>query len=302
MLLANAGTGYTTATSLVTTVDYVPTWNKFMRGTGHTVKIYSTKGAGFLPIRDADETTMTFWLCHVQGGAAPTALAYKFAGCFGDGSIKAEMTQAYKLIGKFQGKFTGTSDLTTAQISLLTAPDTNIPEKMLSNKVETISGGYPTIASTGTTFTGTALELRISSWELQFGNTISALPKQSDSTGHDYFMRVEQNPKLVIDPLQKVKAEEDVEGDVGNQVTKDILIQSALTAPHVSVECPVAQLTSYPGMADKNGFIVQNRTYGLKGNNITTSDATTYGAVPSNGIQPAIPDEVAYEILIGSRA
>lgn len=304
VLIANAGHGYTTdATGAVTaTANMVPTWNKFMRGMGHTVFLYTTKGVGLRSLKNADDVTMTLWLVHVQGGASPVGLAYKFSGCYGDGGVKAEMTQAYKLNGKFQGKFVGTEALTNAQITLLTAPDTNIPEKMLSNVAKTITGGYPTIASTGTTNTGTSLDLRVSSWELSFGNTISAVPKQSDSTGHDYYMRVDQSPKLTIDPLEKPTAEEDVNAAVQGQTTYDLLLQSALTSPRISLECPCAQLTAYPGMADKNGFIVQNRTYGLKGNNITTSDVSPAGSTPSNGVQPSIPDEAPYEILIGSRS
>ena len=300
VLIANAGAGYNSATATVLP-DYVPTWNKFMRAMGHTVKVYTTKGVGFLPINIAEDNSMTIWFVNVQGGANPKGLAYKFAGCMGTGTLKGEMTQAYKLSGKFQGKFMGTVDLTTAQIALITAPDTNNPEKMLSNSVRSITG-YPTIASTGTSITGTALDWRVSTWELDFGNTISPLPKQSDSSGHDFYIITDRSPKLTIDPIQKTIAEEDVYSIVMNETTVDILIQSALANPHISVEAPNAQMTAYPGMADKNGIINHNRVYGLKGNNITTSDVSLRGTVPSGGVQPAIPDESPYEILIGARA
>lgn len=263
------GTGYTTASSVATSNQM--------------------SGVGFRPVAAADETCMTIWVINVQGSGGPKGNVWKFSGCSGDGGLEGEFTKPYTLTGKFTGKFTGNAELTNAQLPLLTNPDITNPEKMLSNSCQTIASGCATILPSGTTIPGTALSLHISKFKLEFGNKISPVPYQKDPTGHDYYMRTEQDPRLTVNPLQMPVSQENVITNVLAQQTVGFLMQSALSNAHVSIDAPNAQLLS-PSIQDEAGFITHGRTYRLLRNN------TGAGAM-----QPAIPDECMYEILLGSR-
>ena len=286
------GVAYSTTSADTTAAVLLPQWYKFMRGMGHAVRFYGTTGVGFQSLAACDDVTLTLWKVDIQIGASPKAMAWMYAGCFGDGSLDGESTQAYKFKGKYQGKFTGTAEILSSDSiwPVLTGPDITTPEKMIANVCEVIAGGCPTIASAGTTTTGTVLQEKISKFSLAFGNKIAALPNQKDSTGHDYYCRTEAAPKLTINPLMKTKTEEDVIANVLAQQEVDVLIQSALFSPNLSIECPRGQVAS-PSPVDANGFIELGKVLGLHGNNL--------GAGP---VQSALPDECAFEILIGSRS
>ena len=168
----SAGFGYTSASNLLTSPAYDnPVWSKFMRATGHSIKQYPGTGVGFLPLAEADDVTMTIRVVHIQGGASPKGQAYIFAGCKGTGDIGAAgVGKPYMLNAKFTGKFVGQEDVSEEEILQLTRPETNLPEKMLSNRMQTVSDGDTN-------------HLRVSTWKLDFGNTVSALDNQADPTG-----------------------------------------------------------------------------------------------------------------------
>lgn len=292
LFIVNPGVAYSTLSTNSTIWLLLPQWAKFMRGSGHAVRFYGVTGVGFQRLSACDNVTMTIWKVDIQTGASPKAIAWQYSGCFADGSLDGENTKTYTLKMKPKGKFIGTQEiLSTDPIwPKLTGPDITTPEKMIANICETITGGCATIASAGTTISGTALSEHISKFSLVYGNNIGVLPYQKDTTGYDYYCATDAKPKLTINPLMKPKSDEDVISNALAQQEVDVLIQSALFNPNISIECPRAQMDS-PSPTDAGGFIELGKVFGLHGNNI--------GAGP---VQSVLPDEAAYEILIGARS
>jgi hypothetical protein len=273
------GAGYTTGTGNVTSNNVTPVWAKFMRGCGHFVKTYTTKGIGFQPLASTDDVTMTIGVIQIQGGAAPKGLMMLFSGCKGDGSIGAEgIGKPYTFQATFTGKYVSQTDVTNANLLTLTLPETALPEKMLSNVVQT------TVLSTST-----ILPVQISKWNLAFGNKTDFIDNQADATGYYFWERTSQDPKITLDPLLLQVSQEDLKNNIQNEQLVDIQIESALTAPHITIEVPNAQLMS-PSYDARNNQVATSRTYRALRNNLGSGAA-----------QSAIPDECMYEILIGSR-
>ncbi len=271
------GAGYTTGVGNVTSNNVTPVWSKFMRGCGHKAKVYTTKGIGFQPLAETDDVTMTIGVIQIQSGAAPKGLMMLFSGCKGDGSIGADgIGKPYNFQATFTGKYASQTDVTNANLLALTLPETALPEKMLSNVVQTTNGGV-------------SIPLQISKWTLAFGNKVDFIDNQADPTGYFFWLRTSQDPKLTIDPLLLQVSQEDLKNNIQNEQLVDVQIQSALTLPHITIEMPNSQLMS-PSYDARNNEVATSRTYrGLRNN-------LGYGAA-----QSAIPDECMYEILIGSR-
>jgi hypothetical protein len=281
--LVYAGTAYTTAagTSTATTVLQIPqVWDKFTRSMGHVGHRYTTVGYGLRNVAAGDDVTITLGVCFVQGGAAPKGQIYMFSGCCGDGSIGGEgLGKPYMLKGNYQGNYMSAADLTNANIMTLTNPDVNIPEKMLSNVIQT-----QVLPS------GAALPLRVSKWEYAFGNKISFVPDQRSPSGYAYFCITDRDPKITLDPLLKPVSEEDIFTNVTGEQLVDVLIQSATVAPHMSVEGPNCQLMS-PTYGNIEGHVNTARTLRCLGNNLGGGAAVA-----------TLSDECSAEILIGARA
>jgi hypothetical protein len=219
-------------------------------------------------------------MCYVQGGGNPGGQMFKFAGCKGDGDLSADgLGKPWTLKGNFTGKFMTTTDLTNAQILQLTTPETALPEKMLSNLVNTTPVGASAI-----------VPLRVAKFSMLFGNKIGVVPNQEDATGTDYYMITERDPKVSIDPLLKPVAEEDIMSNVNNEKAVTILIQSALVSPNMTIEAPQCQLM-YPSIGNKDGIVDTTRNYRCLGNNLG-----------SGSVQPALTGEASFEILIGTRS
>jgi hypothetical protein len=283
-----AGTGYTSgagkATSLsgrihnstVGAID-IPLWGKFLRGLGHSEEVYAGTGIGYKDEASADDVNMTLYYFIIQGGAAPAAQCYVFKGCKGTGDIGASgIGKDWMLNGKFTGTFVRVDAIAAANILALTAPETGRPEVMLSNVIKT-------------TYGATVVPLRCGNWKLDFGGKISPVDNQADSTGREYFMITERDPKFTCDPLIKSIAEEDVFTDVNTEVLKSLSVESSSSSPNISVIIPNSQLL-YPGFAVKEGQIAHSRTYRPLRNNLGDGAALA-----------AIPDGCSYEILFGSR-
>jgi len=275
------GSGYTTGTGATLTATYgIPKNDKFLRAMGHKTVVYPGKGIGYQPLAEADDVTLQLGLIFVGSGAKPKARMLKFSGCSGDGSIGADgVGKPYVLTGKFQGKFVSDADVTYANTLVLTAPESRLPEKYLSNTVQATD-----------MLSDTSIQFHSSKWNLAFGNKIGSVENQADPTGYDYFYITERDPKLTIDPLLKQVANEDVTSIVKSETLREILVASALFSPHVTVEAVNCQLM-YPSFDDRGGSVATGRTYRLLGNNID-----------GVAVQPLIPDEAAYEILLGARS
>ena len=280
--IINGGSGYTTNATAATSLlqQQTPQWAKFLRGMGHIAKTYSTVGLGLQNIAAGDRVTMTLGVCYVQGGGSPNGQMFTFAGCSGDGQLGADgLGKPWTIKGSFTGKFIGNQDLTPSQILTLSGMETAMPEKLLSNSVNTTDNVSATIVS-----------MRVSKFEYAFGNKVSSVDNQSDPTGYDYFMIKEREPKITFDPYLKPISEEDVIGIVENENSFDILIKSALSTPNITIEAPRCQLMN-PTFGAKDGVVDTSRTYRLLGNNLG-----------GGAVQSAIPDECSCEILLWSRA
>lgn len=262
----------------VTDLSKMPVYAKFLRGMGmeivkHVDPCLAGLGLEFLPMASADNTAMTIWHIYKENAAMPRGLAFCFSGCKGTGDIGAAgIGKPYLLNGKFSGKYTRTVDLTNAQILELTAPETTLPEKMLSNLVNINFGS--------------ANELFISTWKLDFGNEVQPLINQAEATGYDYFGIVTRKPRFTCDPIQKLLANENFDNLVSNETTGTIQITSAISLPHITINIPKAQLVT-PAMAAREGYVAQNRTYRcLRNNNVALE----------------LPEEACWSILFGVRA
>jgi hypothetical protein len=281
-IIANAGSGYTTTTNEATTIIHqLPTWGKFAVGMGMLPKKYTTTGMGLVGgLNAADDITMTLGVCFVQGGGNPAGQMFLFSGCKGDGDISADgLGKPWVLKGNFTGKFLSETDLTNSQIYQLTTPETALPEKMLSNLVNTTPVG-----------SANAVPLRVTKFSLAFGNKVGQVPNQEDPTGIAYFMITERDPKVSIDPLLKPVREEDIFNNVNNEQSVGIIVQSALIAPKMTLEAPRSQLM-YPTIGNKDGIVDTTRTYRCLGNDLGSGSA-----------QPLMTFESSYEILIGTRS
>jgi hypothetical protein len=250
-----------------------PVWEKFMRGMGCEVVVYATHGREYFPMQSADNTTMTLWHIYKENAAQPRGLALCFSGCKGSGDKGAAgIGKPYMMNFKFTGKYTRTLDLTTAQILVLTAPETALPEKMLSNNV-------------GINF-GSANNLYISQFKLDFGNEVQPLINQGDLTGYDYFGIVTRKPRFTCDPIMKLRANEDFDTEVSSETTGTIQVTSALATPHITINIPNAQLIT-PAIAAREGYVSQNRTY---------------RCLRNTGAALSLPVEATWSILLGSRS
>ena len=225
-------------------------------------------------------------MCFVQGGGNPSGQQYLFAGCKGDGDISADgLGRPWLLKGNFTGKFVSVSDIANANIMALTTPETVLPEKMLSNLVNTTPVG-----------SNSKVPLRVTKFSLAFGNKIGMVPNQEDSTGIDYYMITERDQKITIDPLLKPVSEEDIFTNVNNEQAVGIIIQSAINSPKMTIEQPRSQLM-FPTIGNKDGEVDTSRTY--RGEEAAFFFAEDLGAGAANTAMNSI---ASYEILIGTRS
>jgi hypothetical protein len=276
------GNGYTTGSAATTALlmQQLPVWAKFCRAQGRTPHWYTTVGIGLRDVAAGDQVTMTLGMCYVQGGGAPAGEMYTFAGASGTGGLEADgLGKPWTLKGSMTGKFCDAIDLTNAQILAMTGMETVLPEKMLSNAIQTVDNATAAVSP-----------LRVSKFGLDFGCKVSPVGNQADDTGYDYFMITDRDPKITFDPLLKPISEEDVITNVKDEHSFDITIQSAMSSPNITVEGPRAQLMM-PTFGAKEGQVDTARTYRLLGNDLGAGKAVS-----------ALSEECSNEILLWARA
>jgi len=141
LAIAGARSGDITFTEKVSwagSVTAIPTYAKIMKAMGHLVKKYTTTGIEFLPSVFANEITATIWIVNPENGAAPTYTVYRYCGAHGgNGSTlsASKVGDPYMLTGKLSAAYVGTYEISYAHARVLTSPDTNVPEVLLSNTV-----------------------------------------------------------------------------------------------------------------------------------------------------------------------
>lgn len=244
-----------------------PKWSKFIKACGLKEKAYTTTGIGYQPVKEYDDKTITIAVYDIQqGGATPSALCYKFGGCMGNLQIGAAGIGAPWLgTFSFTGKLVSVTDVAYASIPVLTSPDTNLAEKMLSN-----------------TLTLGAVAQCATSFSLDLGNAINPKYCQSQATGILYYSISERRPRFSFNPLSKLVATEDIIGFVNGSTSKT----TTLTSTNMELLIPVAQLMA-PGIANREGYV--NWEHTLR-------------CLRDGGVNANVADEATFELLIGARA
>ena len=145
----------------------------------------------------------------------------------------------------FQGKFLGTEDTAYGSLLAQTGLDTTQAEKLLAN-----------------TFSVGGRNMSISKFALDYGNVIEAIDDQSDATGIEYFGISRREPKMSVDPMAQLVAEDDVFGIVTNQTLGALSLTSGNPTGNCSILASRAQLLP-PGISARNGSRVFDKTYRL---------------------------------------
>lgn len=271
-----------------------PTYAKYLLAMGHTQEDYSN-GFGYFDDPAADVVTMTLYYYEIMAGPDPSAILYVFKGCHGSASaISAENTRPWMLEAKFTGTFVRTEEIAYASIPVLTDPDTARPVRALSNYLVLdyfdAAGGSSSTSTSASSGPTSSTSLKCANFRLEMGGKVSPIEDMSDSTGVDYYLTTERDPKFTCDPMQKSIAEEDMFTNVNNEQLATLTVTSSLTSPDLSLRMPTTQLL-YPGHAVREGKIVHNRTYRILRNDLGDGAADT-----------DLDVGVSYEILFGARS
>jgi hypothetical protein len=252
-------------------VATVPAWWKWLVGCGQVQKAYTTTGIAAQPKVAGDDKTLTIWVIDIIRGASPTGMAYKFAGCMGDGSIGCDgIGKPWKIEGTFKGKLVDIAAITAgADMYTLTSPDTSLPETLCNNAV-----------------TINSKTKKISSFKLSFGNDVQPQYNQADSTCIDFFGIVNRKPRLQMNPLMTT-----ISGDTdSSDPLADFLAMTTSTGSivgvHHTLNLPKVQLLTM-AQAAREGLVGWDMNYKLLRN--ASADA-------------ALDAEVTWELLQGARA
>lgn len=247
-----------------------PAWWKLAKACGLVKATYGATGIALQPLAAGDDTTYTCWVIDIMRGASPTAIAYKLAGCMGDGAIFADgIGKPWMLEATLQGKLTDFAAVANVDIPALTSPDTNLPETLCSN----------TVSMHGKT-------KKISSFRLSFGNDVQPQYNQADARCIDFFGIVSRRPRLQMNPLAVTLAVDDDSEDVLANFLAVTTSSGSITGVHHSLILPKPQILTL-AQAIREGLIGYDLNYKLLRNG--SADATT-------------PDECGWEFVQGARA
>lgn len=248
-----------------------PAVEKFLQGCGLYVNDYTTTGIGFQPLTACDGISMTLSVFETQFGDTPSCNGYLFKGCMGTATLSADgLGSKWALNFTFQGAFVGNYEIdASSELPTTTGFTTEVAEKLLSNTVT---------IQTETYF--------INSFTLDFGNTLSVYPDQSDSTGIKQFYISDRAPTLTTTAIMLPHATEDVYGKVTGETTGTISIAST----NLTIYAPRAQMMN-PGITDMEGLVGFEHTFKLLRNHNGNA-----------AVLATIPDEATFEVLQGARA
>lgn len=256
-----------------------PDWSKFLKGCGAKNVAYTTTGIGYQPLKDNDAATLSFFFYDCQTGANPSAVLYKVKGAMGNCVVGASgVGKPWIASFTFSGVVDSIIDVATAAIPIAMGMDTTCSDKMLSN-----------IA-----YVGTVAE-KISSFSLDFGNTVTPVFDQSSSAGVAYYMITDRKPRLSMNPLAQLVATRDVFGQLSSGLTGcpstfRIGIGDTGLDNKFWIQAPKAQLIS-AAVATREGLVSWDQNYLLAANGET-------GALADSVFAP----ETTFEILQGKRA
>ena len=260
------------------TIATAPNYGKFFNACGLKNVAYSAVGLEYMPVKEYDNKTITIWVYDIlTGGASPTGVIYKFAGCMGNLTIGCEGI-GKPWIGSFS--FTGKCvDICKAEnANLLNGMDfdTAHPEKFLNSDL--------TIDS---------VSQCVTKFQLDAGNEISPLICQSDITGYSYYQITNRKPRFSCDPLLKDLATEDIWAGLVSGLTGTEAINTGtitLESDNFTLAVPKAQQMQ-ANISSREGLVSWDSSYRCLANGWT-------GAVADANV----PAECPWTLLIGARA
>lgn len=186
-----------------------------------------------------------------------------------------------------------TAEVLTTGGYFYTADGTDTTDNALATAKGTaiIKGDVFKVASSSTcTYVTPVKTVEISQFSLDFGGVVNPFIDQSTSTGNAYYATQDRDPKFTCNPYHVRKEADDIDFVASQMITGTLTVASALSAPHLTLEIPNAQLLS-PALASREGYVSTSRTYRCLRNN------TGAGIKES-----ALPAQASYELLIGARA
>jgi hypothetical protein len=248
-----------------------PAWWKLLKGCGLVKKTYTTTGIAVQPKAAGDDTTLTMWVIDIIRGAAPSAIAYKLAGCMGDGSIFCDgIGKPWMLETTFKGKLTAIAPITAgADQFVLTGADTNLPETLCGNAV-----------------TMSAKTKKITSFKLAFGNDVQPQYNQGDASCIDFYGIVSRRPRLTMNPLMVTMSGDTDSHDPLTDFQAVTTGTGSIVGTHHTLNIPRHQILTM-AQAVREGLVGWDMNYKLL----------------RNGSADAVLDaEVTWELLQGARA
>lgn len=256
-----------------------PAYAFFDKACGQYPHTYSSTGIAFHPLKVYDEHTITIWVYDIQAGNAPGAICYKFAGCVGN------CVEGADGVGKpVVKKYTFSGKLVDIDFNVSNA---NIP--VINNIESTCTDKF---LSTSVTVNGTAR--LVNAFQLDYGNEVTAIEDQSDSTGILHYSITKRSPKLTINPLLQLNVDDYNllnSGATGCAQTVPVVI----TTNHFKYTVPKARLTA-GSIASRDSKIGIEMTFECTFNGVTGIWGDT-GIVGDTGIL----GEATFEILQGTK-
>ncbi len=255
-----------------------PAYALFDKACGQYPHTYSSTGIAFHPLKCYDEHTLTIWVYDIQAGNAPGAICYKYAGCVGN------CVEGADGVGKpIVKKYTFTGKLVDIDFNVANG---SIP--ILNNIESTCTDKF-----WGTLSVNNNARL-VNSFQLDYGNEVTALEDQSDSTGIQHYSITKRAPRLTINPLVQLNLDDYNllnSGATGCAQAVPVVI----TTNHFKYTIPKARLTA-GSIAARDGRIGMDMTFECGFNGVSGIWSDT-GIVGDTGIL----GEATFEILQGTK-
>jgi hypothetical protein len=236
-----------------------PSWTKFLRSCGCSgVAGSGPWGTGwiFYPTKYQAEQTLTIGVYDVERGSVPSGMFYSFAGAIGNATISTE--GAGKPISckyEYTGSLNDITDITEASIPALSGVSTTSYDRFLN--------GSGTIG---------ANEVCISTFELNFNNTVSPVECIGSETGISKFAITAAEPTLTINPLLQRQSDYDFWSNWLNGTIQEVTI----TTDQFKLVVPRAQITNSQ-IADGDGILRNTLTFRcLRNNTVGTYDESPF--------------------------
>lgn len=246
------------------TVD--PAWWKFMEGCGCTTKNYTTTGVAIQDDETGDTKTMTIESFDIARGSAPVAVKDQSAGAMGNAVLSVDAVGGVGMVAfNFTGKYTGESDVTNANIPVLTSPDTTVA---------------PAFKNATVTIGGVATCLK--NFSLDMGNTISPELCPAEATGILNYKIDSRAPRLTVTFLMPAVSTYGALSKWSAETVEAVSIAWG----DFTLKIPRAQILTF-SKADESGSIAYQMTMKCLRNGGSDSD---------------IADGASFELLQGARA